>query len=291
MYCLEAVFSACKWVSSKNVEEKGTVKFYILDTGYLETDKNNVVAGSTACTRDHPIVQHEFYQLPVMCILIEHENGYILYDTGSNPNAMNGYWPNSLQNAYSFHQKMEQRLEIQLALCGVRPEEIDTVIVSHMHFDHTGNLHLFQHADIYVPKADFMMAQTEVRLTNDPEVFSGYCKGDLDVLVKQYHLVEEGFEIIPGVEIVNLPGHTTGLLGLIVHGQKDGTFIFPMDAVYTMEIFGPPAKASGLLFDRELYFKSIETVRRLQKQYHATMIPAHDWDLFQTLRKAPACYE
>lgn len=64
------------------------MRFYI--TGYLKTDKNNVVANSTMCTRKNPQVQHIFYQLPVMCILIKHENGYILYDTGSNMHSMEG---------------------------------------------------------------------------------------------------------------------------------------------------------------------------------------------------------
>ncbi len=49
------------------------MKFYILDTGYLNTDKNNVVASSTMATRSNPDVKHVFYKLPVMCILIENE--------------------------------------------------------------------------------------------------------------------------------------------------------------------------------------------------------------------------
>lgn len=205
--------------------------------------------------------------------------------------SMDGHWPDCLQNTYELHQRMEQNLELQLALCGVRKEEIDTVILSHMHFDHTGNIHMFKNADIYVPKDDFMMAQTTVRLSGDPSSYCGYCKKDLDVTVKQYHLVEDNFEIVPGVEVINLPGHTPGLLGLIITLLKEGTFIFPMDAVYTNEIYGPPAKASGLLFNRTQYFKSIEVVRGLQKKYNATVIPAHDWELFKTLKKAPNCYE
>ena len=267
------------------------MRFFILDNGFLKTDKNNVVANSTMCTRKHPQVYHEFYQLPVMCILIQHDNGYILYDTGSNMHAMDGYWPECLQDTYELHQEIRQNLEIQLALCGVRKEDIDTVVLSHMHFDHTGNIHLFRNADIYVPKADFMAAQTTVRISDDPSTYCGYCKNDLDVTVKHYHLVEDEFELVPGIELINLPGHTPGLLGLIIHLEKEGTFIFPTDAVYTNEIYGPPAKASGLLHNREEYFRSIEKVRRLQKKYHATVIPAHDWDLFQTLKKAPNWYE
>lgn len=267
------------------------MKFYILDTGYLKTDKNNVVANSTMCTRSHPQVMHEFYRLPVMCILIEHDGKYILYDTGSNMMAMHGHWPESLQEAYELHQTVEQNLEVQLAMCGVRKEQIDTVILSHMHFDHTGNIHMFPQAEIYAPKADFMFAQTTVRISDDPDTYCGYCKKDLDVMVHKYTLIEEDFEIIPGVEVIFLPGHTPGLLGLVIHLEKSGTFIFPMDAVYTNEIYGPPAKASGLLHNREEYFKSIERVRALQKKYNATLIPAHDWDLFRTLKKAPLFYD
>lgn len=267
------------------------MKFYILDTGYLKTDKNNVVANSTMCTKSNPQVMHEFYRLPVMCILIENKGEYILYDTGSNMRAMQGHWPENLQEAYELHQKVEQNLEVQLAMCGVCKEEINTVILSHMHFDHTGNIHMFPNADIYAPKADFMFAQTTVRVSNNPDTYCGYCKNDLDVAVRQYHLVEDDFEIIPQVEVINLPGHTPGLLGLVIHLEKGGSYIFPMDAVYTNEIYGPPAKASGLLHNREEYFKSIEKVRTLQKKYDARLIPAHDWDLFQTLKKAPAYYE
>ena len=267
------------------------LKFAILDNGFLKTDKNNVVANSTMCTRKQPNVQHVFYNLPVMCILIKHDNGYILYDTGSHMNAMKGHWPENLQDAYELHQQLEQNLEIQLAMCGVRKEEIDTVILSHMHFDHTGNVHLFKNAEIYAPKADFMFAQTAVRTSDDPLDNCGYCKNDLDVTVKKYHLVDYEFEIITGVELISLPGHTPGLIGLVIHLEKEGTFIFPMDAVYTNEIYGPPAKASGLLHNRQEYFDSIEKVRRLQRRYNAKVIPAHDWDLFKVLKKAPNWYE
>ncbi len=204
---------------------------------------------------------------------------------------MRGHWPEGLQEAYDLHQSVEQNIHVQLALCGVRVEDIQTVILSHMHFDHTGNIHLFPNADIYVPKADFMMAQTLVHASTDSDSYAGYCKKDMEVPVRQYHLIEEDFEIIPGVKIINLPGHTPGLLGLLISLEKEGNYLFPMDAVYTNEIYGPPAKASGLLHDRTQYFESIEKVRRLQKEYHAKMIPAHDWDMFQTLRKAPTFYE
>ncbi|WP_343207920.1 N-acyl homoserine lactonase family protein [Anaerolentibacter hominis] len=266
------------------------MKLYVLNTGYLETDKNNVVAGATVGTYSSPAVQNEWIKLPVMTFLIQTDDGYILYDTGSNPEAMNGYWPENLREIYPLYQKTEERLENQLKLCGVSPEDVKTVVISHLHLDHAGNLHLFPHADVYVPKADFMHGQTQVRLNPDPKTHGGYIKADMDVSVKQYHLVEEDFTLAPGIEVINLPGHTPGLLGLVVHLESK-TVILPQDCIYTKEIFGPPAKASGLLYDNIAYFKSIEKVRKLQQKYDAEIIFAHDYEFFQTLKTAPDYYE
>jgi Zn-dependent hydrolases, including glyoxylases len=221
------------------------MKVYVLNTGYLETDKNNVVGGATIGTYSSPYVKNQWIKLPVMAVLIDHPSGKILYDLGSNPNAMKGYWPKNLQEIYPLYQTTEERIENQLALCGTKPEEIKKVIISHMHLDHAGNLDMFKHADIYVSKADFMHAQTQVRLNPDPLTHGGYIKADLDVSVKQYHLVDEDFEFEEGIEIINLPGHTPGLLGLVIHLEKEGTLIFPQDCVYTSEIYGPPVKFQG----------------------------------------------
>lgn len=267
------------------------MKVYILNTGYLETDKNNVVACATVGTYSCPKVENEWIKLPVMSFLVENDGEYLLFDVGSNPEAMRGYWPKGLQEIYPLYQEKEERIENQLALIGIKPEDIHTVVLSHMHLDHAGNLNLFKHADVYVPKADFMQAQTQVHLNPDPSTHGGYIKADLDVPVKQYHLIEEDFEIIPGVEVINLPGHTPGLLGLVVHLKKDGTIIFPQDCVYASENYGPPAKASGLLYDSIEFFKSIEKVRKLQKKYNAKVVFAHDYEFFKTLKTAPEYYE
>lgn len=266
------------------------MKLYILNTGYLETDKNNVVAGATLGTFAKPIVENKWIKLPVMAFLIDTGDGYILYDTGSNPEAMNGYWQESLQQIYPLYQKPEERLENQLKLCGVKPEEIHTVVISHMHLDHAGNLQLFPHATVYVPKLDFMTAQAQVRLNPDRNTHGGYVKGDLDRSVKQYVMVEEDFELCKGIEIINLPGHTPGLLGLVVHLQGQ-TVILPQDCIYSSEIYGPPSKMSGLLYDSIAFPKSIEKVRGLAKKYDAKVIFAHDEDFFKTLKLAPEYYE
>ncbi len=266
------------------------MRLFVLDTGYLETDKNTVVSCATIGSRTTPYIQNQWIKLPVMAFLIDTGDGYILFDTGSHPDAMKGYWQNCMQETYPLYQTTAQRLENQLALCGVKPEEVKTVVLSHMHLDHAGGLHLFPHADIYVPRMDYLNGLGAVHANVDPETHGGYIKGDLERPAKQYHLIEDDFELVPGVEVVNLPGHTEGLLGLVVH-LDGGTVILPQDCVYTAENYGPPAKLSGLLVDSRAFIASIEKVRRLQKKYNAKVFFAHDWDFFLTLKKAPEYYE
>ncbi len=64
------------------------MKIYILNTGYLETDKNNVEACATIGTLSSPKVENDWIKLPVLSFLIETEGEYILYDVGSHPDAM-----------------------------------------------------------------------------------------------------------------------------------------------------------------------------------------------------------
>lgn len=63
------------------------MKFYILDTGYLDGERDSVVH-DTSRAPDKSLLP-----MPVLAFLIEHPNGLVLYDTGSNPKAMEGYWP------------------------------------------------------------------------------------------------------------------------------------------------------------------------------------------------------
>jgi glyoxylase-like metal-dependent hydrolase (beta-lactamase superfamily II) len=250
-----------------------------------------MVSFSSLATLQKNDCQHKWIKIPVYAVLIDHPTGKILYDLGCHPDAMQGYWPQGLLSAFPYYYNAGQRLEEQLALTGTKPEDIKTVVLSHLHLDHAGNLHLFSHADVYVHRKDFEYGQTLVHLSPDPAKHGAYVKADLEVPVKQFHLVDKDFELAPGVEIITLPGHTPGLLGVIVHLEKDGTLIFPQDALYTRENYGPPAKASGIMYDTLAFFDSVEKVREYAKKYDARVMFSHDMEFFQTMKRAPDFYE
>ena len=267
------------------------MKAYVLNNGWLECDPNWMVSFSTLATLQNKDINHKWIKIPVYAVLVDHPSGKILYDLGCHPDAMKGYWPDGLLSVFPYYYNPGQTLEEQLALTGTKPEDIKTVVLSHMHLDHAGNMHLFKHADIYVHRKDFEYGQTLVHLSPDPANHGAYVKADLEVPVKQFHLVDKDFELVPGVELITLPGHTPGLLGMIVHLEKEGTFIFPQDALYTRENYGPPAKASGIMYDSLAFFESVEKVRDYAKKYNAKVMFSHDMEYFLSMKKAPEFYE
>lgn len=86
-------------------------------------------------------------------------------------------------------------------------EDIDGIIVSHLHFDHVVNWTLFPQADVYINKLE---------LIPDSQ-FRDYCVPDFhrEKLLEhsKLHFVSDG-DSVEGLEVVELPGHTQGLIGL-----------------------------------------------------------------------------
>lgn len=270
-------------------------KLYVLHCGTMGADKNMCVMGGVIGTKENRSIQNVWVEFPLQAFLIETEaNGYILFDTGANPRCMEpGYWPETTVDVWPTTVSDDQRLENQLAKCGVKPQDVKTVILSHMHQDHMGNIGLFKHADVYVAKEEFMFGQSQVHLNPDPLTHGGYIKAELETPVRQYHLVDEDFEIAPGVEVIQLPGHTPNQLGLVVHSEN-GTYVLPADAVYGPENYGPPAQLSCCFCDSIAFLNSIEKVRKIVDRNQAKIFFSHDsydGEYWKTLKLAPDFYD
>jgi glyoxylase-like metal-dependent hydrolase (beta-lactamase superfamily II) len=245
------------------------IKVYILDNGYLECDANWMVAGTVVGTRSNTNPQTKWIKIPTYAVLVIHPEGNLLFDLGTHPDT-NEKYPGAAE-FFPYYHDSRQLFERQLELAGVKPKDISTVVLSHLHFDHSGNLHLFDHADIYLHPTE---------LAANPKIE-----------ISKPHPVDKDFEILPGVEVITLPGHTAGLLGLVVHLKEDGTLIFPADAIYTSANYGPPPRASGIVYDSLSYFQSIAKLRNLERKHNAKVMFAHDMPFFETLKKAPEYYK
>ena len=82
---------------------------------------------------------------PLVSFFLENDEHKIIVDTGGT--APDGRW-------LPYERKPEESMEAQLESIGVKAEEIDSVIFTHLHWDHAGNNYPFVNAKFYAQKIE-----------------------------------------------------------------------------------------------------------------------------------------
>ncbi len=136
----------------------------------------------------------------------------------------------------------EKGIREALGKVGVKPEDIDTLILTHLHFDHVATATLFHNAGIYVQKKEWKSAfdpPLHYRLTYDPALFQPLENMDL-------RLVKGDKEIVEGIELVLLPGHTKGLQGVAIE-TAGGKYLVAGDHFYSFANLNPPKEQTEVV--------------------------------------------
>lgn len=128
------------------------------------------------------------------------------------------------------------KLLANLRLAGINPASIDDVICSHAHIDHTGGLadakgrSFFPNATIHLAKSDYDFWTDEKKLSDaNSKAFVAHARQNLLPYKGRIKFIEDGKDVIPGVQAMAVPGHTVGhTIFIIKSGAKS--------LVYTADI-------------------------------------------------------
>lgn len=107
-----------------------------------------------------------------------------------------------------------------LAREGLTPDDIDYVVLTHMHFDHADNLDLFPKACVVVQRQELFAAIDPV-----PSQRIFYWKSSIANLQERkrpaaLRLIDGDVDLLPGIRLLNLPSHTEGMQIVIVSTEK-----------------------------------------------------------------------
>jgi N-acyl homoserine lactone hydrolase len=154
--------------------------------------------------------------------------------------------------------------EDALATYGLKPEDIDIVIHTHLHNDHCENDYKCTRARVFVQKAEYEFFQ------NPHPVDHRYFPDLLDDV--EVVTVEGDAEIVPGVSVLLTPGHTPGGQSVVVNTKKGKAVITGFCCNEQNFPASGPVVPSGVHLD---LIQAYESARRV-KETADILIPLHD---------------
>ncbi|MDM0021808.1 N-acyl homoserine lactonase family protein [Variovorax saccharolyticus] len=106
---------------------------------------------------------------------------------------------------------------------GIDPDSIEDIILTHLHYDHSGNLDRFAKARFHLQEAELTFATG--RCMCDAPVRAGFNVEDVVSLVRHTYadrarLYDGDAEPLPGIKLHALPGHTAGMQAVEVMTQR-----------------------------------------------------------------------
>ncbi|MEV0538454.1 N-acyl homoserine lactonase family protein [Nocardia salmonicida] len=261
-------------------------KVHLLETGTMECDQTWLLLkpGATITDRSNPHKPAAWTTCPTHAVLIEHPDGRILWDTGVPQDWESRWAPTGLQEFFPV-QESTSYLQDSLAALELAPDDIDVLVLSHLHFDHAANAKLFDNGKTRIV---VNQAEHEGALGIDGPFKGAHLKSDYEGI--DFELISGDVEIAPGVSVIETPGHTWGTMSLRVDLPDSGTKIFTSDAVYLADSWGPPAIGAAIVWDSVRWLESVDKLRRIAEETNAQVIFGHDPEQAAKLPFAPTGY-
>ncbi|WP_136420006.1 N-acyl homoserine lactonase family protein [Herbaspirillum sp. ST 5-3] len=124
-----------------------------------------------------------------------------------------------------------------LAALGLQPEDVSDVIITHLHYDHAGNVNLLPKARIHLQEKELHYATG--RYMTQPLLRHPYAVDDVVEIVRGVYKDRVVFyagdaELAPGIQLLLVGGHTAGLQAVRVHTAR-GWVVLASDASHFYE--------------------------------------------------------
>jgi glyoxylase-like metal-dependent hydrolase (beta-lactamase superfamily II) len=199
--------------------------------------------------------------IPSYIYLLQNDNLNILVDT-------------SFSNQQDVTEKMGIYCKREKSISGLLNdfdtsiEEINMVILTHLHWDHAGNFDLFPNAVVFCQEEEYQwMCRTRTWEIGYPDWFAERLLKSPD----RFRFLDGDYDAAPGLYIWKFGGHTPGSQ-MVGFETGNGMGIIPGDNVMSYENVEQNIPI-GLMCDIRMCMASIEKIQKDAEMY----VPSHDW--------------
>jgi glyoxylase-like metal-dependent hydrolase (beta-lactamase superfamily II) len=164
-----------------------------------------------------------------------------------------------------------------LTEAGVSTESVSTVVISHFHYDHVGNLGAFPEAEVIAPRAELEFWTGP--LARRPHFAMHVEETEIDRLralaeAGTLRTTEGEREILPGITAIEVGGHSPGQQLLVV-ATEGGRVVLTSDAVHFYEELDLD-RPFGVIADLGAMYSAYDRVKELGRAAGTVVVPGHD---------------
>ncbi len=231
----------------------------------------------------------EFLFEPVTGAAVVYDDGWVLIDTGLNPEILRD--PARREAHYRTAAigcvPPGDPLLRQIEAAGLSLDRLALCAVSHLHCDHGGGLrHLVDGPPIVIQQREHAFAMDEAGLEHS------YFRSDYERPGLRWQLVDGETEIAPGLVALPTFGHTPGHQSFQVKLPASGTVVLACDAADLRRNIDEiiPCGETTHPHLASAAERSIERLHVLDRQPGTEVWPGHDLAFWATRRRPPAAY-
>ena len=205
----------------------GDLEFWLLTDGTFRLDGGAMfgVIPRPMWERVSPPDGRNRILMAMNSLLIRAAGKWILLETGAGDK-----WDEKRTDIYAFEGT--PRLPDKLVTHGIPPEKIDIIINTHLHFDHCGwNTRLVNGKAVPAfPNARYIVQRGELehaKAPSDRDRASYFVENFVPMEESgQWSLLDGDAEVVPGVELIRVPGHNRDMMCARLTGGGKTVFFF-----------------------------------------------------------------